>query len=111
MWIARWKRFTHGRVDYAPSQDVGKDFPDIPSSEFQKAVQLVEPDGRRSSGAKAIFRSLKYGGSPFWAAAYDKLPGFARVSEFLYGVVAGHRTEFSMLTRWIWGHFGARKSS
>ena len=104
VWIARWKRFTHDRVDYAPSQEVGKDFPYIPSEEFQKAVQLIEPDGRRSAGAQAVFRALRYGGSSGWAWSYEKIPGFASFSEFLYGIVAGHRPTFSTFTQWLWGN-------
>ncbi len=104
IWIARWKRFTHGKVDYAASQDVGKDFPDIPPEEFQKAVQLIEPDGRRSSAAEAVFRALRYGGSPVWLWMYEHLPGFAPLAEFFYGIVAGHRPTFSTFTRWFWGN-------
>jgi predicted DCC family thiol-disulfide oxidoreductase YuxK len=104
MWILRWKRFTRGKVDYAPSQEVGKNFPEIPESAYQKAVQLVEPDGRRSSAAEAVFRALKYGGFSWLLGLYEKLPGFAPASEFVYGIIAGHRPTFSTFTRWLWGN-------
>jgi predicted DCC family thiol-disulfide oxidoreductase YuxK len=103
VWITRWKYFTHDRVDYAPSQEVGNNFPEISPEEFQKAVQLVEPDGHRSSGAEAVFRALQYGGSSSMYWAYQNMPGFAFLAEYFYGIVAGHRPGFSILTRWLWG--------
>ena len=108
--MARWKRYTHGRVDYAPSQEAARRYPDIPLSEFQRAVQLIEPNGRRSSAAQAVFRALEYGGSPLWSRAYDHIPGFAPVSEFVYGIIAGHRPMFSTFTSWLWGNPGAPSS-
>src|SRR5687767_4727119 len=84
VWIARWKRFTRDKVDYAPAQEVGKQFPDIPTQDFQKAVQLIEPDGHRTSAAEAVFRALHYGGSGFLSKAYERVPGFAPITEFAY---------------------------
>ena len=55
-WIARWRRLTGGRVDYATAREAAARFAEIPREEFDRAVQLVEPDGRVSSGAEAAFR-------------------------------------------------------
>jgi predicted DCC family thiol-disulfide oxidoreductase YuxK len=104
VWVRRWKNLTGDRVDYVPSQEAGKEFPDIPPADFQKAVQLMEPDGRRTAGAEAVFRTLTYAGFPGGLRAYEKIPGFSVFSEFAYGVVAGHRPTFSTFTRWLWGN-------
>jgi len=104
VWIVRWKRLTRGRVDYAPSQEVGHNFPNIPPHDFQKSVQLIEPDGKRTAGAEAVFRALRYGGFSGGTWAYEKVPGFAPTAEFFYGIVAGNRPTFSTVTRWFWGN-------
>jgi predicted DCC family thiol-disulfide oxidoreductase YuxK len=103
-WINRWKTLTGDRVTYAPSQEVAHEYPDIAADEFRKSVQLIEPDGRRTSGAEAVFRTLVYGGSPGWLRAYERSRWFAGLSEFVYGIVAGNRPTFSNLTRWFWGN-------
>ncbi len=91
-WIARWQRLTAGRVDYAPSQEAGVRFPEIPPGRFVEAVQLVEPDGRVSAGAEAAARSL--GGVPHlrWLLAlYLHLPGAAHVAGAAYRFIARRR--------------------
>jgi predicted DCC family thiol-disulfide oxidoreductase YuxK len=103
-WIARWQRTTGDRVDYAPYQEVASRFPEIPESRFAGAVQLVEPGGRWSQGAEAVFRSLAYApgrGWPLWL--YRHLPGFAPASERLYRLVAGNRRVAARVTTWVWG--------
>jgi predicted DCC family thiol-disulfide oxidoreductase YuxK len=99
-WIERWKRLTHGRVDYAPNQEIAAErFPEIPEAALRKAVHLVEPDGRVFRGAEAVFRMMSVAGWrwPLWL--YHQVPGFARLAEWAYGFVAGHRPFFMKLTR------------
>ncbi|MDB6065568.1 MAG: hypothetical protein JWR26_1776 [Pedosphaera sp.] len=108
-WIRRWQQSTGGRVDYMASQDprVGEQFPEIPRQRFEESVQFIETDGRVYSGAEAVFRSLTYGRwgrRPLWA--YQRVPGVAPVTEWLYRFVAGHREGFSRLNRWFWGGAG-----
>src|SRR5262249_6259255 len=103
-WVARWRRRTGDRLDVAPFQKVASDFPDIPIERFRRAVQLIEPDGRRSQGAEAVFRSLAYaprGGAWLWC--YARVPGFAPLSEGLYRFVADRRGLFTRLTEAMWG--------
>ena len=102
-WIERWRRATGDAVDYATYQEEASRFPERPRERFERAVQLVEPDGRWSEGAEAVFRSLAHGGrgGPLWL--YRFLPGFAPTSRWCYRVVAGHRPSFDRLTCWIWG--------
>jgi len=91
--ITRWKKITKDRIDYAPYQDVSYKYPQIPYEDFEKAVQLVEPDGHISSGAEAVFKSLATRSRFFklivWK--YKHVPGFAAVNEWIYRFVARHR--------------------
>ena len=59
-WIERWRRVTGDRVRYAPFQEIASSVPDVPPTAFAQAVHLLEPDGRRSRGAEAVFRALAY---------------------------------------------------
>ncbi len=103
-WIARWKRVTGDRIDCEPSQAAASRFPDVPESAFAEAVHLIEPDGRRSRGAEAVFRALAtVPRRRAWLWAYQRVPGFAALSEWCYRVVAGHRPFFSRMTDWLWG--------
>ncbi len=103
-WIARWRLFTGDRVDYAPFQEVGLQFPEIPAEKFRASVQLVEPDGQISEGAKAVFRTLTYTQNKGWLYwMYDRMPLFRPVTEWFYALVAKNRPVFSFLTRLLWG--------
>ena len=99
-WIAQWQHITGDRVDYAPFQEVAAEFPDIPLSAFENSVQLILQNGTVLSGAAAVLRALNNG---FFLWCYNRLPGFAGVSEGVYRLVAQHRPFFSALTRWFWG--------
>ncbi|HEX3857505.1 MAG TPA: DCC1-like thiol-disulfide oxidoreductase family protein [Verrucomicrobiae bacterium] len=100
-WIARWRKMTGDAVDYLPSQDsqIAKRFPEIPSEEFQKSVQLVEPDGNVFSGAHAVFLSLaknpKRQRPLRW---YKNSRAFANLVELIYRFVARYREFFSWLS-------------
>ena len=103
-WIARWKQITNGRVDYAPlqSEAIATDFPEISREQTESAVHLIEPDGRVTRGAEAVFRSLAVARRwPLWM--YESVPGVAPITELAYRIVARHRAFFSLLTRWFWG--------
>ena len=99
-WIARWRRVTGERVDYAPYQEAGARFPEIGPERFKASVQLIEPDGRVSQGAEAVYRSLSYKpGQGWWLWLYVHVGPFAALSEWGYRLVARHRGQFSSLTR------------
>jgi predicted DCC family thiol-disulfide oxidoreductase YuxK len=103
-WIARWQRTIGDRLDCAPYQEVASRFPEIPLERFKRAVQLIEPDGRHSEAAEAVFRSLALAPGHGWLLwLYRHVPGFTSVSEWCYRLVADHRDLFMRLTRWIWG--------
>src|SRR6266404_4733706 len=103
-WIERWRDMTAGEVDYAPSQEIAEEFPEIPREQFARSVVLIEPDGQTYCGAEAVYRSLRCRSSKRWLAwSYDHLPGFAQVSEFFYRIIARHRRFGSAVTRFLWG--------
>ncbi|MDE0469034.1 MAG: lipase maturation factor family protein [Candidatus Poribacteria bacterium] len=99
-WIAQWQHTTGDSIEYAPYQEVAAEFPDIPPSAFEDSVQLILQNGTVLSGAGAVLRALNNG---FFLWCYNRLPGFAGVSEGVYRFVAQHRPFFSALTRWFWG--------
>jgi predicted DCC family thiol-disulfide oxidoreductase YuxK len=106
-WIERWRILAQGRIDVAAFQDVANRFPEIPAQEFERAVQLVTPDGRVRAGAEAVAESLRT--VPGWgwlARAHGGVPGVAPVSAWGYRLVATHRQAFSRLTRIFCGWDG-----
>jgi hypothetical protein len=103
MWVDYWSCLTGDRVEYAPWQTAADRFPDVPRSDFQKAVQYFE-NGQRYSGAEAIIHLL----APFpgwrWTLwPYRHIPGLAALVEWLYAFVAGHRNAGYKVTRALWG--------
>jgi predicted DCC family thiol-disulfide oxidoreductase YuxK len=103
-WIAVWRGWTGDAVDYAASQesDPATRFPEIPPTEFDNSIQLLQPDGTVYSGAEAVFRALATVPGfrwPLWI--YDHVRGADWISEKLYAFVAAHRMPFSVLTRWV----------
>ena len=107
-WIAQWQHVTGDRVDYAPSQEVATQFPEIPLSAFENSVQLILQNGTVLSGAEAVLRALN-NGSFLWC--YYRLPGFASLAEAVYNFIAQHRPFFSAGTRWLWGTHTERATS
>ena len=103
-WIERWREITAGKVDYVTYQEAANRFPEISIEQFQRAVAFIEPDGKAFFAAEAVYRSLRYRSSRRWLAwSYDRVPGFAAVSELAYGFIARHRSAGSAVTRLLWG--------
>jgi len=103
-WARYWLKLTGDQVDYRPYQEVAPQFPQIPVTDFQRAVQYLTPDGRRASAAEASFLTLSHArGKGIWLTLYRKLPGFAAVSERLYAFIARHRTAAYRVSRFLWG--------
>jgi predicted DCC family thiol-disulfide oxidoreductase YuxK len=104
IWIEYWKQLTGERVDYAPSQEAGERYPQIPAESFNQSVQLVTTAGVVISGARAVFTTLTYVPGRAWLLwLYEHLPGFAPVSEAAYQLIAGHRNFFYQVTRFTFG--------
>src|SRR5215472_6297446 len=104
IWIGYWKRLTGDTVAYAPYQEIAGQFPQVPSDNFKRAVQLILSDGVLLSGAQAVFRSLACVPGYAWMLwAYHNAAGFAAVSEWIYNRIAEHRTLFYHVTVFLWG--------
>ncbi len=104
-WIGRWKGITGDRVEYRPSQECAVEHPGISEEDFATAVQWVGADGRRESGAPAVFSALataQFSGR-LLLTLYRTVPPFAWAADFGYGVVARNRLLFSRLTRFVFG--------
>src|SRR6266853_724041 len=105
LWIERWREITTGKVDYATYQEAAERFPEIPVDQFTRAMAFIKPDGDVFFAADAVYRSLAYRRSRrLLAWSYDRVPGFAAVSETGYGFIARHRNFTSAVTRLLWGN-------
>ena len=105
LWIERWREITEGKVDYATYQEAAVRFPEIPVDQFTRAMAFIKPDGDVFFAADAVYRSLAYRRSRrLLAWGYDRVPGFAAVSETGYGFIARHRNFASAVTRLLWGN-------
>ena len=103
MWVDYWISLTGDRVEYAPWQTAAGRFPDVPRSDFQKAVQYFE-NGKRYQGAEAVFHLLASAPGWRWTLwSYRHIPGLAALTEWLYAFVAGHRNAGYKITRALWG--------
>ncbi len=81
-WVRYWQQLTGDRVAYAPYQETAAQYPEIPVTAFQNAIQFIAPDGKIASAAEASFLTLSYArGKGIWLTLYRKFPGFAGVSE------------------------------
>jgi hypothetical protein len=90
--VARAKSITGQLINYEPFQQAAPRFPQIDPAAFGRAVHLVEPDGRVSRGAQAVFRTLFLGRRyPWLQRFYEYIPGFAPISELAYRLIATHR--------------------
>jgi lipase maturation factor 1 len=104
-WIERWKEITGDDVDYETSQNIGDRFPEITEEQFERSVILIDKDGAVFCGAEAVFRSLRCRPSKKWlSSSYDRVPGFAAVSESFYKLIAANRRFASAITRLLWGN-------
>jgi predicted DCC family thiol-disulfide oxidoreductase YuxK len=118
VWIDRWHERAGDRIEFIPYQDpsVADRFPNVPRQAFATAVHLFEPDGRVSSGARAVFRLRAWTRDPHRGAersslatmAYESVPGVRPITETAYRFVADHRRLFMALTRLLWGRAALR---
>jgi predicted DCC family thiol-disulfide oxidoreductase YuxK len=104
IWIEYWKEITGGRVEYAASQEVGDNYPQIEPADFARSVQFVAPDGKVARGARAVFLTLTYARGMAWLLwVYQYVPGFATATEAAYAWIAAHRNFAYQLTRLTFG--------
>ena len=90
--VRRWQHVTGDRVEYLTSQEATDRFSQIPPTHFEHSVQLVDSQGVVFEGAEAVLRTLaSVQGKGLLLWAYRKIPGFARVAEAIYRVMARNR--------------------
>jgi lipase maturation factor 1 len=104
IWVDFLRELTGDQFRWAPSQEVGEEFPQIPTEQFGKSVQLVMPNGTVESGARAVFdivaRKPGYG----WLSwCYARIPGFTPTTEAAYRFIASHRDFGYHATRLLYG--------
>lgn len=98
--VARWRVALGDRVAFAPYQEVGERFADIPAAEFVKQAYLLDVDGRVYRGAGAVFKALSFLPRRRWLLwSYERLPGVHLVCDAVYRVVAANRRWFGHRVR------------
>lgn len=103
-WVEYWKNVTGEEVDYRPYQEIEADYPAITGDEFRRAIQFIEPDGARLSGAGAVFRLYrKHPPYSLLTRLYRRLRGFAYISEYCYRFFSRHRGVLGFMTHLFWG--------
>jgi predicted DCC family thiol-disulfide oxidoreductase YuxK len=103
-WARYWQKLTGDAVSYRPFQEVADQHPEIPLGDFERGVQYLTPEGRRAKNAEASFLTLSHApGKRFWLSLYERLPGFAIVSEWIYAFIAAHRSAFYRPSLLLWG--------
>lgn len=97
-WIDQLSHIVSNDLDFSPYQTAAHNFPQIPSKDFEQSIKLVMADGSIYSGAQAAFKSLAINPKfKIFDTLYNKLPGFAPISEFFYTIVASNRMLFSKM--------------
>jgi predicted DCC family thiol-disulfide oxidoreductase YuxK len=110
-WVERWRDSTGDRIDYRTLQEAAPRFPEIPRADFEGAVQLIEPDGRVTGGADAVFRALDFSPKKKRVLGLLRaLPGFDGLARRAYRFIARHRMLFSALTSLLWGSVAKRST-
>jgi predicted DCC family thiol-disulfide oxidoreductase YuxK len=103
-WVNYWRARTGSAVDYAPYQEVGAEFAEIPVEAFARSIYFIGTDGHVAKGAEASFRTLSCAPERRpWLWLYLRVPGFAIVTEALYAWISGHRYAFARLSRLLFG--------
>jgi len=103
-WVHYWRALTGDAVDYRPYRGVAAQYPAVPLSDFERAVQYMAPNGSRASAAEESFLTLSHArGKGIWLALYRRLPGFAALSEWAYAFIAAHRSAAHRISLALWG--------
>lgn len=95
-WIQKWDKITKGRVIYLTYQKHLGSYPQITEKACKAAAQLIMPDKKVYSGAQAVLKTLSLAGKYkilLWK--YEHIPLFGQFCEFIYRIIAKHRSTLS----------------
>jgi predicted DCC family thiol-disulfide oxidoreductase YuxK len=94
--VARLRRWAGQDIPARASQEIEPGTAGITCAEAESAVQYIDRAGRRHQAARAVFTCMaEHGISRLPLFAYQVIPGFARVMEWGYRLVARNRATFS----------------
>jgi predicted DCC family thiol-disulfide oxidoreductase YuxK len=102
IWVDYWRRLTGGRIEFAASQEVAQQYPNI--SKNNSANLSGWSTRRKTRGAEAAFELMAQAPGKAWLLwMYRNVPGFGTVSELSYRFIAAHRNFAFQITRILWG--------
>jgi len=103
-WIARWRARTGKAVDYVPFQRtfVRRRWR-VTRAAARQSVQLLEPSGRRSSGAEAVARVLGRAPRLALVSRLMRAPGVRTAAALIYHLIARHRSAAGRIDRLLFG--------
>ena len=103
-WIDYFQSVVGDDISFKAYQHIHDQVPEYSADDFSKAVHLIEPDGKVTQAAEATFRMFSCAGEKrYWLWLYRRVPFFARISEWWYQFVSGHRNGFYTLTKLLFG--------
>ncbi|MFZ4482531.1 MAG: lipase maturation factor family protein [Chthoniobacterales bacterium] len=104
-WVDRWRATTAGRVDYQLLQEAPAAVLAAAGGLPPQRVVLEQADGSLVTGAKAALTALAPDsrGASLLLNLQDVIPGFARLTESAYAMVARHRGFCGFVTALLWG--------
>ncbi|MFP2912955.1 lipase maturation factor family protein, partial [Pyxidicoccus sp. 3LFB2] len=104
-WVARWQLSTRGHVRFEAGRWWHRWLLGIRKADMRKAMQLVEPSGRVSQGAEAVFRMLAWSprASTRMASKVGLLPGVLHVAKGAYALIARNRRTAARVDAWLFG--------
>lgn len=102
LWVERWRGPAGKGVTFIPFQEARIE--GLDQASCMKAVQWIGADGKRASGAEAVFRLLaeKSWFHALLLKAYLNCGPWAWISRVGYEFVANHRPAFSWATKMLW---------
>lgn len=110
-WVARLRSRTGPAVWFVPAQRTAlRWLLGVRKSEARARSVLVEPGGRRSGGAEAIFRVLQRGRGRRALGRLLQAPGVLQLAQLGYAAIARRRTLAGSVDRLLFGRGTARAS-
>lgn len=109
-WVARWKARVGDAVWFAPQRPALRWLLGVRKRDVARASQFIEPGGRRSAGARAVFRMLQRGRGRRAVATALQAPGLIQLAELAYKAISANRKSAGVLDRLLFGRTTGRAS-